>query len=128
MLISVSGVGAKAAMSILSHTTPEGLALSIMTGDEKTLTAAPGIGKKIAQRVILELKDKISKDMGGGSISVSAPVSVSAGSSDALNDAVAGLAVLGYSSAEIAPVINKLDTASMTAEQIIKTVLKQMVK
>ena len=114
MLISVSGVGAKAAMSILSHTTPEGLALSIMTGDEKTLTAAPGVGKKIAQRVILELKDKIGKDMGGGSV--------------ALNDAAAGLAVLGYSSAEIAPVINKLDTASMTAEQIIKTVLKQMVK
>ena len=128
MLISVSGVGAKAAMSILSHTTPEGLALSIMTGDEKTLTAAPGIGKKIAQRVILELKDKISKDMGSRSISVSASVTVSAGGSDALNDAAAGLAVLGYSSAEIAPVINKLDTASMTAEQIIKTVLKQMVK
>ena len=127
MLISVSGVGAKAAVSILSHTTPEGLALSIMTGDEKTLTAAPGIGKKIAQRVILELKDKISKDM-GSSTSIPAPVSVPAGGSDALNDAAAGLAVLGYSSAEIAPVINKLDTASMTAEQIIKTVLKQMVK
>ena len=127
MLISVSGVGAKAAMSILSHTTPEGLALAVMTGDEKTLTAAPGIGKKIAQRVILELKDKIGKDM-GSSASVSAPVGVSAGGSDALNDAAAGLAVLGYSSAEIAPVINKLDTASMTAEQIIKTVLKQMVK
>ena len=127
MLISVSGVGAKAAMSILSHTTPEGLALAIMTGDEKTLTAAPGIGKKIAQRVILELKDKISKDM-GGSTSVSAPVNISTGGSDALNDAAAGLGVLGYSSAEIASVINKLDTASMTAEQIIKTVLRQMVK
>ena len=93
-----------------------------MTGDEKTLTAAPGVGKKIAQRVILELKDKIGKDMGGGSVSTSAPVTVSAGGSDALNDAAAGLAVLGYSSAEIAPVINKLDTASMTAEQIIKDV------
>ena len=127
MLISVSGVGAKAAISILSHTTPEGLALSIMTGDEKTLTAAPGVGKKIAQRVILELKDKISKDM-GGSTSVSAPVNISTGGSDALNDAAAGLAVLGYSSTEIASVINKLDTASMTAEQIIKTVLRQMVK
>ena len=66
--------------------------------------------------------------MGSRSISVSASVTVSAGGSDALNDAAAGLAVLGYSSAEIAPVINKLDTASMTAEQIIKTVLKQMVK
>ena len=66
--------------------------------------------------------------MGGSSVSISAPVTVSAGGSDALNDAAAGLAVLGYSSAEIAPIINKLNTASMTAEQIIKTVLKQMVK
>ena len=94
----------------------------------KDATAAPGVGKKIAQRVILELKDKIGKDMGGGSVLTSAPITVSAYGSDALNDAAAGLAVLGYSSAEIAPVINKLDTASMTAEQIIKTVLKQMVK
>ena len=128
MLLGVSGVGPKAALAILSSGTPDQLALSIVTGDEKSLTSVPGIGKKIAQRVILELKDKIGKDMGGGSVSTSAPVTVSAGGSDALNDAAAGLAVLGYSSAEIAPVINKLDTASMTAEQIIKTVLKQMVK
>ena len=65
-LISVSGVGPKAALSILSASTPANLALSIITGDEKALTCAQGIGKKIAQRVILELKDKLAK--GGGDL------------------------------------------------------------
>ena len=127
MLVSVSGIGPKAAMSILSHNSPEGLALAVMSGDEKALTVAPGIGKKIAQRVILELKDKISKDMGGSDIQTAAPVSALSEAS-AVNDAVAGLGVLGYTSAEIAPALKKLDTASMTAEHIIKAVLKQMVK
>ena len=62
MLIGVSGVGPKAALAVLSSTSPQNLALSIVTGDEKALTAAPGIGKKIAQRIILELKDKLAKD------------------------------------------------------------------
>ncbi|MFR6378996.1 MAG: Holliday junction branch migration protein RuvA [Evtepia sp.] len=61
MLISVSGVGPKAALSILSANTPEGLATAIITGNEKALTVAPGVGKKIAQRVLLELKDKLAK-------------------------------------------------------------------
>ena len=73
MLIGVSGVGPKAALAILSATTPQNLALSIVTEDEKALTAAQGIGKKIAQRIILELKDKLAKEQssftvqGGGS-------------------------------------------------------------
>ena len=129
LLISVSGIGPKAAMSILSHTTPEGLALAIISGNEKALTVAPGIGKKIAQRVILELKDKVSKEMSssGPELPSFTAAPVQAGGS-AVNDALAGLAVLGYSSAEIAPVLKKLDTQDMTAEQIIKAVLKQMVK
>ncbi|MDE6954850.1 MAG: Holliday junction branch migration protein RuvA, partial [Oscillospiraceae bacterium] len=61
MLIGVSGVGPKAALAILSSNTPEGLALAIVSGNEKALTSAPGIGKKIAQRIILELKDKLAK-------------------------------------------------------------------
>lgn len=128
MLISVSGIGPKAAMSILSHNTPESLALAIMSDDIKALTVAPGIGKKIAQRVILELKDKISKE--SSTVEVQLPV-ISAAStvqSSALNDAMAGLTVLGYSSLEISPIIKNLDVASMTAEEIIKAVLKQMVK
>ena len=128
MLISVSGIGPKAAMSILSHNTPEGLALAIMGNDEKALTVAPGIGKKIAQRVILELKDKVSKELGNTASSL--PISAAAipQANSAVSDAVAGLGVLGYSSQEIAAVLKKTDTENMNAEQIIKAVLKQMVK
>lgn len=129
LLISVSGIGPKAAMSILSHSTPEGLALAIISGNEKALTVAPGIGKKIAQRVILELKDKVSKEMNGSAPEMPSFAAVPSGNAaPAVNDALAGLTVLGYSSAEIAPVLKKIDTQDMTAEQIIKTVLKQMVK
>ena len=62
LLIGVSGVGPKAALAILSAATPESLAMAIVTGDEKSLTAAPGVGKKIAQRIILELKDKMARE------------------------------------------------------------------
>lgn len=130
MLISVSGIGPKAAMSILSHNTPEGLALAIISSNEKALTVAPGIGKKIAQRVILELKDKVSKEMESGTAEIPAAFTAAPvqGGSAAVNDALAGLSVLGYSGAEIAPILKKLDTQNMTAEQIIRSVLKQMVK
>ncbi len=129
MLLAVSGIGPKAALSILSHNSPEGLALAILSGDEKALTVAPGIGKKIAQRVILELKDKISKEMGGSEqVMPAAGPTFAAASDGAVSDALAGLNVLGYSSSEIAPVLKTLNTEGMSAEQIIKAVLKQMVK
>ena len=128
MLVSVSGIGPKAAMSILSHCTPESLALSVMNNDIKALTLAPGIGKKIAQRVILELKDKISKEMGDTGIEFHSTAVAAATADSSVNDAMTALAVLGYSSAEIAPVIKTIDVSGMSAEQIIKTVLKQMVK
>ena len=128
MLISVSGIGPKAAMSILSHNTPESLALAIMSDDIKALTVAPGIGKKIAQRVILELKDKISKES-GGSLDMQIPVTAKvSGQSSAVNDALMGLGVLGYSSAEISPAIKAMDVEGMSAEEIIRAVLKKMVK
>ena len=126
MLTAVSGIGPKAAMSILSYNTPEGLALAIMNEDVKALTVAPGIGKKIAQRVILELKDKMSKE--NTDIQLQIPVAPRAADNTNLNDALAALAVLGYSGAEVNPVVARLDTADMTAEQIIKAVLKMMVK
>jgi len=125
MLTAVSGIGPKAALSILSYNSPESLALAIMNGDEKALTVAPGIGKKIAQRVILELKDKISKELGSEQISLpTIPAALTSGDS-VLNDAMAALAVLGFSSAEIAPILKTVDVSGMSAEQIIKTVLKQ---
>lgn len=125
MLTAVSGIGPKAALSILSYNSPESLALAIMNQDVKALTVAPGIGKKIAQRVILELKDKISKEIGDEQISI--PVmSATVNSGDTvLNDAMTALAVLGFSSAEIAPILKTLDVSGMSAEQIIKAVLKQ---
>lgn len=125
MLTAVSGIGPKAALSILSYNTPEGLALAIMNSDEKALTVAPGIGKKIAQRVILELKDKISKEMGTQEFSLPVAVSAVPAGDKVLNDALAALAVLGFTNAEIAPILKSVDISGMSAEQIIKTVLKQ---
>ncbi len=127
MLVSVSGIGPKAALSILSYTTPEGLALSIMNNDIRSLTAAPGIGKKIAQRVILELKDKIGKGEALSDSGYAAPAVLPSDNS-AVGDAVAALGVLGYNPNEIAQVLKTTDTSGMNTEQIIKTVLRRMVK
>lgn len=128
MLTAVSGIGPKAALSILSYNTPDALALAIFNSDEKALTIAPGIGKKIAQRVLLELKDKMSKEMGGANLDFTAPVSAVQSAGSSVNDAVAALSVLGYSTADINPVLKTLDTGNMSSEQIIKSVLKNMVK
>lgn len=128
MLISVSGIGPKAALSILSYTTPEGLALSVMNNDVKALTAAPGIGKKIAQRVILELKDKIAKEMDTSEVSIPAAAAPAAAENSNVSDAMTALTVLGYSSAEVAPILRQMDLSGMNAEQIIKAVLRHMVK
>ena len=128
MLTSVSGVGPKAAMSILSYNTPDSLAISIVNENEKSLTACPGIGKKTAQRIILELKDKFSKEIAAEGLPVSSQVSVSQGKAGgAYDDALAALAMLGYSTADIAPVLRQINTENMTSEQIIRAVLKFMV-
>ena len=127
MLVAVSGIGPKAALSILSYNTPAGLALAIMNNDVKALTVAPGIGKKIAQRVILELKDKVSKDLEPDLVNIQPHVSAGPAEGQ-LGDALTALGVLGYSNAVITPVLKTLDTASMSAEQIIKAVLRQMVR
>ena len=128
MLIGVSGVGPKAALAILSVGTPETLAMAIVTGDEKMLTAAPGVGKKIAQRIILELKDKMAKETGGtldfsgGKGAVAAPVF-----SNKATEAAAALAVLGYSSQEVSLALKGIDM-ELPLEEIIRQSLKRMVK
>lgn len=130
LLLGVSGIGPKAALSILSTTNPDGLALAVLNEDARALTAAPGIGKKIAQRVILELKDKLGKEMGDSSFPIPAAASPAApaGDNKALADAMTGLAVLGYSSAELAPVLRSMDLTGLDAQGIIKAVLKAFVK
>ena len=131
MLISISGVGPKAAISILSSNTPGSLALAVLNGDVKTLTAAPGIGKKIAQRIVLELKDKISKEASTGAFSempaaVMAPQQTVENSAQA--DAVAALLVLGYSMPEINSALQKINAEGMDAEQLVKAVLRAMMQ
>ena len=130
MLIGVSGVGPKAALAILSSTTPESLAMAVVTEDAKTLTAAPGIGKKIAQRIILELKDKMAResaatglDFSGGGAAAAAPAF-----SNKAADAAQALAVLGYTSAEVAQALKGVDVESLPLEEIIRQGLKKMVK
>lgn len=129
MLLGVSGVGPKAALSILSSAPPERLAMSIITGDEKALTAAPGIGKKIAQRIILELKDKLSKgQLGGVSGEAYGGSGITLIPENKVSEASAALAVLGYSQSEIGLALKGIDMESLPLEQIIKQALKKMVK
>lgn len=125
MLLGVSGVGPKAALAILSYNSPESLAMAIVSGNEKALTAAPGIGKKIAQRIILELKDKI----GGGSVELdfSGPsVTAAPTPSNSLSMANAALQELGYSPAEIAAALKGADPSAST-EELIRHALRSMV-
>ena len=128
-LISVSGVGPKAALGILSSSSPANLAMSIITGDEKSLTAAQGVGKKIAQRVILELKDKLAKGqtISASGESVAGPV-MTIIPQNKLSEASAALAVLGYSQAEINIALKGIDIDSQPSEQIIRLALKNMMK
>ena len=126
MLIGVSGVGPKAALSILSSTTPEGLATAIITGNEKALTVAPGIGKKIAQRIILELKDKV----GGSSVELDFTGGAAAAAPVQANNAAAlahaALQELGYSAAEINMALKGVDPKA-TTEEMVRYALRQMV-
>ena len=129
MLTSVNGVGPKAALSILSVAPPDRLALSIITGDEKMLMQAPGIGKKIAQRIVLELRDKISKEQ-LESASAASPVAAAdfSGGVNHTQEAVAALMVLGYTQAEALHAMKQIDTAGMEADEIIRQCLKKLVK
>lgn len=129
MLIAISGVGPKAAISILSSNTPGSLALAVLNDDVKSLTNAPGIGKKIAQRIILELKDKISKEADGMDLGKALPTpALSPQDDSSRSDAIAALSVLGYSMPEINGALQKLDTTSQTTEQIVKAVLRAMMQ
>ena len=126
-LIAISGVGPKAALAILSAVTPEKLALCVISGDEKALTAAPGIGKKLAQRILLEMKDKMSKDQleaaSGSSGIVMPELTVPGG---AMEDALAALAVLGYPRAVAVNALQGVDTAGLATDEIVRAALKRL--
>lgn len=121
-LISVSGVGPKAALSILSDITPSKLALCIASGDYKTLTKSPGIGAKIAQRIVLELKDKVAKEQ---KISASDLQSASLPTGDNLTEALTALQTLGFTPAQCGAALSGADPAS-SVEDLIKYGLKNL--
>ena len=127
LLLGVSGVGPKAALSILSANTPANLAMAVVMGDEKALTAAPGIGKKIAQRIILELKDKLAKEQPSfsGDTGIIPSIAVP---DDKAREASTALAVLGYSASEVAAALKGIDMDALPLEEIIRQALKRMVK
>ncbi len=122
-LISVSGVGPKMALSLLSELTPSQVAMCVSAGDVKSLTRAQGVGPKLAQRIILELKDKLSP-LASSETVIDTKGSVIADTGN-IPKAVAALAVLGYSAADVTPVLSRLD-ASLTVEQLISETLRRM--
>ncbi len=124
LLIGVSGVGPKAGLAILSSNTPANLAMSIITGDERALTCAPGVGKKIAQRVILELKDKLAKGQVAAAGESYGGSGVTIIPENKASEAAAALAVLGYSREEINAALRGIDLDNLTLEQIIRTALR----
>lgn len=128
LLITVSGVGPKAAMAILSHLTPEKFALAVCTDDKKAISKANGIGPKTAARVILELKDKLMKEAGGSDFaSVATPtLGAPAAKSGKLSEATDALMVLGYSRAEAMAAMKDMDIGKMELEEIIRLALKRL--
>jgi Holliday junction DNA helicase RuvA len=130
LLITVSGVGPRAAISILSLLTPQKLAYAIATDDKKTISGANGIGPKTAARIILELKDKLLKETDIGDVAQASvdTSSVTMTVSGKLSEAQDALMVLGYTRNEALNVLKKIDTQSMGLEEIIKKALKLLMK
>lgn len=127
MLTGVSGVGAKLGIAILSEYTPEQVAVSIASDDAKSLTRASGVGNKLAQRIVLELKDKVKK-LGTGSSGVKIPTGAAASAAlGNVKNALDALAVLGYDSTEIMPIITKFDS-SLKVEELIHLTLLELGK
>ncbi len=130
MLLSVSGVGPKAAISILSLLTPEKFALAVCTEDRKTISKANGIGPKTAARIILELKDKLMKETDLGEVANASieSTAVPMTSSGKLAEAQDALLVLGYSRSEALNVLKSIDTQTLELEEIIKKALKLLMR
>ena len=128
-LTSISGVGPKAGISILSELTPERVALAVAAGDYKALTKAAGVGPKLAQRIVLELKDKVgglttsSTDMGG----ISAPAAGVVSAAGNATQAVEALTVLGFTAGEASAAVGKLDS-SLPVETLVRDALKMLAR
>lgn len=123
-LISVSGVGPKAALAILSRLSPESLAASVAVGDIKAITQAQGVGPKLAQRVVLELKNKLKIDL-EEAVGILKEEDISSSASGSVSEATAALVALGYTRGEAQNVLKGVDM-SLSTEEIIKIGLKKL--
>lgn len=127
LLIGVSGVGPKAALAILSELTPDKLALCLATGDSKAITRAQGVGPKLAQRVVLELKDKLAKGLELSAVTPEIEAAGIAAAEGSAAEAVSALTMLGYSQSEAAAAVAKLD-AALPVEDMIRQALKTLAR
>lgn len=124
-LLTVGGVGPKGALGFLSQLSPQEIVMAVLSGDEKTLSKAPGVGRKTAQRVILELKDKCTTEDG---IAISMEAAEEAGAvGGARFEAIEAMTALGYSRSEAAKVVGQVAAEGMTIEDILKAALKKMI-
>lgn len=130
LLITVSGVGPKAAISILSQLSPAKLAVAVCTEDKKAISAANGIGPKTAARIILELKDKLKNSLDGdvGDADANDAYAGTAATTSKLKDAQDALGVLGYSRAEASAALKGIDTENEELDDIIRLALKKLMK
>lgn len=130
LLISVSGVGPKVALSILSLLSPEKFALAVCTEDKKTISKASGVGPKTAARIILELKDKLSSSIPESTVSLGKESgAIDPGNTRSnYNEAIDALMVLGYSRPEAMTALSSIDVATMSLEDIIRQALKKLMK
>lgn len=127
LLLNVSGVGPKMALGILSAIKPDAFYLAVQSRDVKTLTKLPGIGKKTAERMLLELKDKVGA--GTGDAGSDFGESIAAGGSGAVAEAMEALASLGYSNSEIVPVLKQIpDAEKLSGEEVLRQALKLFAK
>lgn len=128
LLLGVNGIGPKAALGVLSALTADDIRFAVLSGDEKTISKAPGIGRKTAQKLILELKDKINleeafeKKLSGEEL----PAGESASSNEAKSEAVQALIALGYSNTDALRAVNRAASEDMDTEEILKAALKNM--
>ena len=125
LLLQVSGIGAKTAIAMLSNITPSKFALAIISNDLKTLTKIPGIGNKSAQRMVLELKDKLKTQT---AIEDDEEETTPNDNSESINEAGQALQILGYNKSEISKVFDKFATHNLSTEELIKEALKRLAR
>ena len=128
LLLTVSGVGPKAALSLISTVSPSKFGLAVITDDAKTLTRAQGVGAKMAQRIILELKDKLKKKQLDLNAGIDTDRAAAPGGASKISEAVSALMVLGYSVAEASRAVNSAYAEDADLETIIKNSLKGLVR